>query len=188
MRKEYTAFLMKFHKKKTTKLYKTASLVAGSIFFLALLPLFFIWIGGIISSSFPLSGDKSIMYIISIVSMVFGLFFMFWATYTQLAVGKGTPAPNAPTQRLIISGPYRLCRNPIEFGAIFYYFGIGTITLHSYSVGLVCFFLGLIVGSFYHKFFEEKELEQRFGEEYKKYKKIVPFLIPKLGKYLTINI
>jgi protein-S-isoprenylcysteine O-methyltransferase Ste14 len=31
------------------------------------------------------------------------------------------------------------------------------------------------------KYFEEKELELRFGESYLEYKKKVPFLLPKLG-------
>lgn len=34
---------------------------------------------------------------------------------------------------------------------------------------------------FFLKFFEELELELRFGESYKQYKQKVPFLIPKLS-------
>jgi hypothetical protein len=34
-------------------------------------------------------------------------------------------------------------------------------------IGIVCFILGFIVGSLYHKCIEEKELEIRFGDEYK---------------------
>ena len=48
----------------------------------------------------------------------------------------------------------------------------------SYIVGFIAFLLGLIVGSAYHKFVEEKELEYRFGKDYLEYKKNVPFLIP----------
>lgn len=50
----------------------------------------------------------------------------------------------------------------------------------SYTIGIVSFVLGLIIGSAYHKFVEEKELHVRFGDRYLKYKKEVPFLIPKL--------
>jgi protein-S-isoprenylcysteine O-methyltransferase Ste14 len=79
----------------------------------------------------------------------------------------------------LITGPYKLMRNPIEFGAILYYFGLGTITC-SYSIGIVCFLLGLACGSSYHKFIEEKELKHRFGEDYIKYRQNVPFLIPRI--------
>ena len=35
--------------------------------------------------------------------------------------------------------------------------------------------------AFFLKYFEEVELELRFGESYLEYKKNVPFLIPRLG-------
>jgi protein-S-isoprenylcysteine O-methyltransferase Ste14 len=35
------------------------------------------------------------------------------------------------------------------------------------------------------KFFEELELELRFGDTYKQYKQKVPFLIPKLSNEIT---
>ncbi len=150
MREKLIEFILGFHNKKNTTLYKYFSLAVGALFFLVILPSFFIWIGSFVDKYF-----------------------------SQLKIGKGTPAPNAPTEKLVITGPYKLMRNPIEFGAILYYFGLGTITF-SYTVGFVCFLLGLIIGSSYHKFIEEKELEQRFGEDYIKYKKNVPFLIPRI--------
>jgi len=39
--------------------------------------------------------------------------------------------------------------------------------------------LGLLIGSFFHKVFEEKELLKRFGKEYEQYRASTPFLIPK---------
>jgi len=108
---------------------------------------------------------------------------MTWTTVFQWKIGEGVPTPNAPTQHLVTTGPYKLCRNPIEFGAIFYYFGIGTI-VQGITVGIICFLLGLIIGSVYHKFIEEIELETRFGDEYKQYRNSTPFLIPKLRKKL----
>ena len=106
---------------------------------------------------------------------------MTWTTIFQWKIGKGVPTPNAPTQHLVTTGPYKFCRNPIEFGAIFYYLGIGTV-VRDITVGIICFLLGLIIGSIYHKFIEEVELEARFGDEYKQYKKGIPFLIPRFRK------
>jgi protein-S-isoprenylcysteine O-methyltransferase Ste14 len=108
-----------------------------------------------------------------------GLYFLIWSTITQWKIGNGTPAPNAPTQHLIIIGPYKYCRNPIEFGAILYYLGLG-ILVGGIIIGIINCILGFIVGSIYHKFIEEKELEERFGEEYIKYKENTPFVIPKI--------
>ena len=179
MREKLIKIILRFHNKRYSTLYKCLSLSFGVLFFLVILPLFFIWIGSFVDKYFSINGSGIIKFLISILSIITGLFFLFWATYTQLMIGKGTPAPNAPTQKLIVNGPYKLMRNPIEFGAIIYYFGLGTITF-SYSVGFVCFLLGLAIGSSYHKFVEEKELEHRFGEDYIKYRQNVPFLIPRI--------
>jgi protein-S-isoprenylcysteine O-methyltransferase Ste14 len=80
---------------------------------------------------------------------------------------------------LIITGPYKYCRNPIEFGAILYYLGLGTL-IGGIITGAINGILGFTVGSMYHKCIEEKELEKRFGEEYINYKKHTPFVIPKI--------
>ena len=151
------------------------------LIFLAVLPAVFICLGFYIKSSIHIELDRTAEFIISIVSLIVGLFFLIWTTIFQWEIGSGTPAPNAPTQHLVTTGPYKLCRNPIEFGAIFYYLGIGTI-IGGVTVGIICFLSGLIVGSAYHKFIEESELEVRFGDEYKQYRKDTPFLIPKFRK------
>jgi protein-S-isoprenylcysteine O-methyltransferase Ste14 len=179
MREKLIVYILGFQNKKSSTPYKCFSLSIGALFFLVILPSFFIWIGSFVDNYFSLNGSEIIKYSISFLTIIIGLFFLFWTTVTQLKIGHGTPVPNAPTQRLIITGPYKLMRNPIEFGAILYYFGLGTITC-SYTVGIVCFLLGLACGSSYHKFIEEKELERRFGEDYIKYRQNVPFLIPRI--------
>ena len=148
---------------------------------MVLLPAIFVYLGFFIRNSIHSELDRVIEFIISVVSLIVGLSFLTWTTIFQWKIGKGVPAPNAPTQHLVTTGPYKLCRNPIEFGAIFYYLGVGTI-IGGITVGIICFLLGLIVGSAYHKFVEESELEIRFGDEYKQYKKDTPFLIPKFRK------
>jgi len=40
----------------------------------------------------------------------------------------------------------------------------------------------LLFSTTYIKLVEEKELEARFGEEYREYKRKTPFLIPKIWK------
>lgn len=181
MKQNIVNYLTNFHSKKSSKIYKVTSLAFGMVFFLIILPIIFIYVGFLINTSIQISLDKVIEITISIVSLIVGAFFLTWTTIFQWRIGKGVPAPNAPTQHLVTTGPYRLCRNPIEFGAIFYYLGMGTI-IGGITVGIVCFLLGLIIGSAYHKFIEESELEVRFGEEYKQYKKETPFLLPRFSQ------
>ncbi len=145
---------------------------------MVLLPGIFFWIADFFNNYITLDIADKYKIVLEVFSILFGLFFLIWATITQLIIGGGTPTPNAPTQKLVILGPYRYTRNPIELGALFYYFGIG-ILFGSLFHGIICMLLGFIFGSSYHKFIEEKELLLRFGDDYKQYRDTTPFLIPR---------
>ena len=84
--------------------------------------------------------------------------------------------PLMATQKLIIQKPYAYCRNPLAFGLLSFYFGISTFIGSPSSMGMVGIFAVVILS--YIKFIEEKELEQRYGDEYMAYKKSTPFIIP----------
>jgi protein-S-isoprenylcysteine O-methyltransferase Ste14 len=179
MKHKLIDFLLRLSGKNHSKRYKIISLILGSTFFLVILPGIFIVIGFFIKNYITIKSNKIIELIVSIIGIITGLYFLIWSTLTQWKIGNGTPAPNAPTNHLIIIGPYKYCRNPIEFGAILYYLGIGTF-IGGIIVGIISCILGFSVGSIYHKFIEEKELEKRFGENYIKYKQNTPFVFPKI--------
>ena len=163
-----------------SKFQKIISLISGIIIFLGILPALFILIGLYFKNHVLIHNIKFIELVVSILGMTIGLFFLLWAALVLWKIGKGTPAPNAPAQNLVVTGPFKLCRNPIEFGAILYYLGIGTY-IGGIIVGIICYLLGFTLGSIYHKFFEEKELEERFGEEYQHYKENTPFIFPRIN-------
>ena len=171
--------LVQFSRKDYSTPYKIISLILGAIIFLCLIPALFIWLGLYLKEQILVYITKYFELIVSILGVVVGLFFVLWTALTQWKTGKGTPAPNAPTQYLVTTGPFKYCRNPIEFGAVLYYLGIGA-WFGGIVVGIICSLLGLIIGSAYHKFIEEKELENRFGEEYRQYKEKTPFIFPRI--------
>ena len=177
MREKIIAHIVGFSKTGRSSLYKGISLLCGVIFFMALLPAFLIWIGTFADNLISFRGSFLWRVGISVLCISAGIALLSWATLTQIRIGRGTPAPNAPTSRLIAAGPYRYSRNPIELGAIIYYFGLGSLMV-SYTAGAVGFLIALLGGSLYHKMIEERELEARFGKEYIEYRKKVPFLIP----------
>jgi protein-S-isoprenylcysteine O-methyltransferase Ste14 len=118
--------------------------------------------------------------IIALLFIGTGLPFAIWSIQVLFSVGRGTPAPTMPTQKLIVQGPYAYCRNPIAFGTTVFYLGI-SIWIGSFSAaGLTLLFAVLLLT--YIRLVEERELEERFGLEYSKYKKQTPFLIPRLWK------
>lgn len=158
-----------------------AMLLAG-VLFLYLLPRL-IARGG--SSLDGLLGLPSLHFgtinsILGISLMVVGFYFGIWSVYAQLTRAQGTPLPILPTQKLLTDGPFRLCRNPMTFGTIVAYTGIGIYAGTVAGVGMVLVFGILLV--LYLKLLEEKELAERFGEAYLTYKRQVPFIIPRLPK------
>jgi protein-S-isoprenylcysteine O-methyltransferase Ste14 len=109
---------------------------------------------------------------------LFGLVLYLWTVFIQLKKGMGTPIPVLPPEKLLIGAPYSYCRNPMVLGAIVYYLGICALIDSRdafYIVAPVALMLLL-----YIKFWEEGELESRFGQAYLEYKRDTPFLIPKI--------
>lgn len=72
---------------------------------------------------------------------------------------------------------YKLTRNPMSLG---FYLGCLALGLLSGSTYFTLWVLIEVipVHVFFLKFFEERELELRFGRTYMDYRKKVPFLIP----------
>lgn len=107
-----------------------------------------------------------------------GLVYAFWSIASQLLRARGTPLPMMATQKLLVSGPFRHCRNPMSFGTVLLYLGISIVVGSISAVIMVAAFSILLVA--YLKGIEEKELEARFGEAYLNYKARTPFLVPRV--------
>ncbi|MBI4009886.1 MAG: isoprenylcysteine carboxylmethyltransferase family protein [Candidatus Aenigmarchaeota archaeon] len=172
---------IEWQRKKYSQLQKLLFLVIVVPFF------FFIFIPGL---SFVISKEiesivilpRILPYPFNILTGTFifasGLTLFLWTVIIFFRIGKGTPSPFIPTQKLVTSGPFAHSRNPMVLGVIIYVAGLGVIfnSLSFIGIGLVIPLSYLA----YIKLVEEKELEARFGKEYIQYKKRVPFLIPNL--------
>lgn len=92
--------------------------------------------------------------------------------------GLGTPAPIAPTQKLVITGLYRYVRNPIYVGVVAVIFGqallLGDLRLLWYAALLWLFF------HFFVLVYEEPTLKQTFAAEFEDFRANVPRWIPRL--------
>lgn len=118
--------------------------------------------------------------LISLLFIATGLLFAMWSIRAQFLLGRGTPAPMMPTQKLVVQKPYTYCRNPMSLGTIILYTGIAIWIGSLTAVALILLFAVLLM--VYNKLIEERELEKRFGSEYLEYKRRTPFLIPRLWK------
>jgi protein-S-isoprenylcysteine O-methyltransferase Ste14 len=92
--------------------------------------------------------------------------------------GRGTPAPVAPPDRLVVGGLYRHVRNPMYLAVLSLVvglaLGLGRLELLVYAA----FVLGAFVG-FVH-WYEEPTLRSRFGAHYDQYREAVPGWWPRL--------
>ena len=92
--------------------------------------------------------------------------------------GHGTPAPIAPTERLVVGGPFRWVRNPGYISVIALLLGqalvFGSSVLLAYAAVIALGFHLFVV------FYEEPTLRRQFGAEYETYCRAVRRWIPRL--------
>jgi len=135
-------------------------------------------IGAEASIGGDLSGAAMVISILlGLVSIGAGLALWLWTVRLFARVGQGTLAPWDPPRRLVIRGPYRHLRNPMIAAVLAVLAGEAMVLG---SVPLLIW--GAIFFGFNHAFFvlrEEPALEQRFGDEYRAYRREVPRWLPK---------
>jgi protein-S-isoprenylcysteine O-methyltransferase Ste14 len=98
-----------------------------------------------------------------------------------IKIGKGTLAPWSPPRRLIICGMYGYVRNPMILGVLTILIGetISILSLNIFIWAIVFF----IINNVFFFAYEEPNLEKKFGDEYKEYKKNVPRWLPRFKPY-----
>ncbi len=158
--------------------YKLVAQILGAVVFLAAVPALLFLAGVAIEKYLLVSRWEELKIAVGYAGVVLGLVILGWSLLVFAFKGRGTAVPLAPPEKLIVTGPYKYCRNPIQLGAILYYLGVG-ILFGSVAIGVLMLLLGLVIGGVYHKFVEERELVARFGDEYRAYKAKTPFIIPK---------
>lgn len=90
----------------------------------------------------------------------------------------GTPAPIAPTQHLIVGGPFRYVRNPMYLAALATILGQAAI-LGAPSLVLYAGVVAVAVVAFVNGY-EEPTLRQTYGAEYEEYVRNVLGWVPRL--------
>ena len=96
--------------------------------------------------------------------------------------GGETRTMNVGASSICKSGPYSIVRNPLYIGNVMIYVGFAFVAGSVYvvtisSITFVYFFIqySLIIS------LEEEALEEKFGDEYLTYKKLVPSILPKIN-------
>lgn len=158
------------------------ALLPAGVLFIIILPYLFLVICPSIDEQLGLDRIQpgTATFIVGGVITVCGFALAFWSISIQLDQGRGTPLPMMPTQELIITGPFRYCRNPMALGTILAYLGMTIGATTAAGIALVLLLSSLLL--LYIKKVEEKELAERFGQSYLEYKKSVPFIVPRIPR------
>jgi protein-S-isoprenylcysteine O-methyltransferase Ste14 len=101
-----------------------------------------------------------------------------WSAVAMSMRGGGTPLPSAMPNQLVVAGPYRFVRNPMAIAGIVQGAAVG-LMLSSWLV--VAYALaGSLVWNSVVRPLEEADLEARFGDEFRRYKRAVRCWRPRL--------
>jgi protein-S-isoprenylcysteine O-methyltransferase Ste14 len=92
--------------------------------------------------------------------------------------GLGTPAPVAPTERLVVGGLYRYVRNPMYLAVVSAIIGQAFVLR---DAGLLRYAaITAIAFAIFVRLYEEPVLARRFGDDYATYRRNVPGWWPRL--------
>jgi protein-S-isoprenylcysteine O-methyltransferase Ste14 len=112
------------------------------------------------------------------VLLVAGVLELIRAFARFVAEGHGTPAPIAPTERLVVGGRYRYVRNPMYLAVATTIVG-QALLLGQLGLLLYAALFGVVVDMFVRAY-EEPALARRFGADYEAYRRAVPRWLPRL--------
>ena len=167
-------FLLRRAQQQHSPAHRWLALLGSAILFWAIVPAFLLWLSGWLTAHFsiPTLPHSGWLMGLGLLLMAVGALIDLWVIYYQHTEGRGTPSPFVPTQRLVQDGPFAYSRNPMYVGTLTIYTGLGLLTGSVAMLALVA--LGALMVHSYVVLVEEPELEARFGEEYRAYKRRVP--------------
>jgi protein-S-isoprenylcysteine O-methyltransferase Ste14 len=109
--------------------------------------------------------------------LVGGVVVLLHAFLRFVVEGLGTPAPVAPTERLVVGGLYRYVRNPmyLAVAAII----VGQAMMFGQPVLLLYTAVFAVAVVAFVRWYEEPTLGREFGEQYETYRRAVPAWWPR---------
>ena len=124
------------------------------------------------------SRDRWLLEVLGIALVVASVAVLIYAFVRYVIEGLGTPAPVAPTERLVIGGLNRYVRNPMYLAVV------ATILGQALLVGrpILLVYAAIVFATMaaFTLWYEEPVLAQQFGSEYEDYCKQVPRWLPRV--------
>jgi len=137
----------------------------------------FVALPGVVAFALPIaigiSTGHPVHYVtLAALPLCLGAMLLLWCVREFYVAGRGTLAPWDPPRHLVITGPYRVSRNPMYIGVLTILAGWcvlwGTRTLVAYTLLFFCgFHLRILL-------FEEPWAARQFGAQWQEYRAHVP--------------
>jgi protein-S-isoprenylcysteine O-methyltransferase Ste14 len=125
----------------------------------------------------PVPGGPPLQ-VLGVVLLIGGLGVLVHSFARFVVEGRGTPAPVAPTERLVVGGLYRHVRNPMYLGVLAAIVGQGLL-LGQFVLLVYAAVVWAAAAAFVYAY-EEPTLSARYGAEYDAYRRAVPAWRPRL--------
>jgi protein-S-isoprenylcysteine O-methyltransferase Ste14 len=119
--------------------------------------------------------------VLGAVLTVAGSLLGLWTANVLVRDGAGTPLPLDTARELVVAGPYRHVRNPMAIGGFGQ--GIGVAVWLGAPAVLAYVAVGMAIWQWIARPWEERDLEERFGDRYRRYRAAVPCWLPRLAPY-----
>jgi protein-S-isoprenylcysteine O-methyltransferase Ste14 len=117
-------------------------------------------------------GPGPVVHVVGLVPLALGMVVLIWCVREFYVAGRGTLAPWAPPQRVVVTGMYRFSRNPMYVGVL--------LVLCGWAVGFGSWpsavYTGAVALAFHLRvlLYEEPWLARTHGQEWTLYKARVP--------------
>ncbi|MHB0977444.1 MAG: methyltransferase family protein [Candidatus Aquicultorales bacterium] len=126
-------------------------------------------------ASLPL---RPVSLVLGSILFLIGLYLTVFSMKAIKTLGEGAPAFKL-SKKVVESDLYDMVRNPMALGYYMACFGLALAVGSTYLLLASVFITAIHI--FYLKYFEELELEIRYGNPYLKYRASTPFILPKRG-------
>jgi protein-S-isoprenylcysteine O-methyltransferase Ste14 len=152
---------------------------AGSVVFLAVAP-------GVVAGVMPFwltdgwhsTGPALSWKLLGGVLIAAGVAVLLHAFARFVIEGIGTPAPVAPTRRLVVGGLYRYLRNPMYVAVAATIVGQAALLGRPALLLYAALFMAAVAAFVYA--YEQPVLAEQFGADYERYRRNVPAWRPRL--------